>query len=94
MIGYPSLDEEAIINIARVNKNGAKQSLSAIETLLAIAKEHGVLFYTCLKIDMSVKIAGFHFGVRRSPSKACRRGIAAYIKKQTHLLIFFKSIWT
>ncbi|MBU5266655.1 alanine racemase [Virgibacillus proomii] len=92
LIGYPSLDKEAIINIARANKNGAKiiymvDHIQQLEALQSIAKEHDGLIYTCLDIDMSVKIAGFHFGVRRSPLKHVEEvlTLAAYVKKQSHL---------
>ncbi|NBJ70247.1 MULTISPECIES: alanine racemase [Clostridia] len=92
VIAYPSIDKEALKQIALANKNGAHivcmvDNVQQVDLTQQIAKEDNGLVYICLDIDMSTRFGQFHFGVRRSPlRKICDvLSIAAYIKKQSQL---------
>ncbi|MEF2290814.1 amino acid deaminase/aldolase [Virgibacillus dokdonensis] len=93
LIGYPSVDREALKQIAEVNKNGAHiicmvDHLQQVDMVQQIAKQEKGFIPLCLDIDMSTRYGGkLHFGVRRSPLHKLSDvlAIADYIKKQSHL---------
>lgn len=77
LIGYPTIDKEAIDEIAPFIKNGKKivfmiDHIEQLNLLEEIGAHHEVTFPVCIDIDMSSNIYGIHFGVRRSPLKNSR----------------------
>jgi len=72
LIGYPCWDEDEFYRIAKVNQGDTEvvcmvDSLDHVHYLAKIAQKANGMIYVCIDIDMSIKIGGFHFGVRRSP---------------------------
>lgn len=74
LIGYPSTDKKALMEISKINLSEKQiilmvDSYQQLELLEAITKESSGMFYLCIDVDMSTTFANLHFGVRRSPLK-------------------------
>ncbi len=71
LLGYPSMQESLIRDVAKAVKGGKRIVLMAdlvehLELINKIGKEEEVDMLVCLDADMSIKFPGVYFGVYRS----------------------------
>ncbi len=72
LIGYPSMNKVELGLVADQVKLGKRiypmiDDLDQAVLLNKIGEEKGIVFKTCIDIDMSTDFPGIHFGVYRSP---------------------------
>lgn len=74
LIGYPTWDDKAHTEIAKLNGKGHQvtlmvDSVDHVKHLNEVAEKAKGFFNICMDIDMSTTFGNLHFGVRRSPLK-------------------------
>ncbi|WP_370875124.1 amino acid deaminase/aldolase [Cytobacillus purgationiresistens] len=97
LIGYPSWDEKALSRISLIKEEQAKvicmvDSIEQVEYLNHIAHNSDGTLNICIDIDMSTNIAGFHFGVRRSPLTRSEQVLALVNKVMGYPHLQFKGV--
>lgn len=92
LVAYPIWDPAWVEAVCEKVAEGRRLTLMLdsaehVEHLGAIATRRGVTLPVCLDVDMSSKLPGLHFGVRRSPVSTVEQALAVVdrIEGQRHL---------
>lgn len=75
LVAYPSVDPAQLSDVARAVSRGADISLvvdeaAHLDLVEAAARQHDVRLGVVVDVDVSLRVAGAHVGVRRSPLHA------------------------
>lgn len=88
LVAYPTVDSRELLAALEQVRAGARIVLMVddaeqIPSIAAAAERAGVVADLCLDVDMSLRLPGLHFGVRRSPlrSVADAEGMARAIAR-------------
>jgi D-serine deaminase-like pyridoxal phosphate-dependent protein len=81
LVAYPVWDEAAIGAVCAELGRGRRVTLTVdcvehVRRLGALASRSGVRLPVCLDADMSLRLPGLHFGVRRSPVATVEQAVA------------------
>lgn len=83
VVAYPTVQPGSVRRVCRALRNGAHIVLMVddpehVRQLDAAAAEAGVVLPLCIDVDMSWRLPGLHFGVRRSPLSQPDEVVALY----------------
>lgn len=72
VVGYPTVDPAALLEVARAIEGGAEITLMVdspehVERIEEAGEAVGITLPVCIDVDMSMRWPKLHFGVRRSP---------------------------
>ena len=83
LVAYPSMQVAAIEAVCRATKAGKTivlmvDSAAHVKCIDDVANRIGVIQPVCMEVDMSTRIPGIYFGVRRSPITKPKQALALY----------------
>ena len=72
LVAYPTVDRHDLEAVVAAMRDGAEITLMVdsgeqVRAAGRVAEDHGVTLSLAIDIDMSLRLPGLHFGVRRSP---------------------------
>jgi D-serine deaminase-like pyridoxal phosphate-dependent protein len=81
LVAYPAWDEAAVASVCSELSRGRRIVLTIdcpehVRRLGPLAKRSGTRLPVCLDVDMSSRLPGLHFGVRRSPVATVEQAVA------------------
>ncbi|RLB57289.1 MAG: amino acid deaminase/aldolase [Deltaproteobacteria bacterium] len=81
LVAYPTVDREELVAALEWVKKGTRIVLMVddpeqVRRINALADEVGVVADLCIDVDMSMRLPGLHFGVRRSPVRTAAEAAA------------------
>lgn len=92
LVAYPSVDAHGVQAAVEAVRSShvlrlAVDDATQVPALAAAARSAGVVLEVCLDVDMSLDVAGLHFGVRRSPLHTVEqvRAVARAVAAETNL---------
>ena len=83
LVAYPSMQTAAIEAVCNATKAGKTivlmvDSAAHVKCIDEVAKRVGVVQPVCMEVDMSTRIPGVYFGVRRSPITKAKQAVSLY----------------
>jgi len=83
LVAYPSMQVAAIESVCNATKAGKTivlmvDSAAHVKCIDEVAKRVGVIQPICMEVDMSTRIPGIYFGVRRSPITTPKQAISLF----------------
>ncbi len=81
LVAYPTVDRDELVAALEWVKKGTRIVLMVddpeqVRRIDALADEVGVVADLCIDVDMSMRLPGLHFGVRRSPVRTAAEAAA------------------
>lgn len=83
LVAYPSMQITAIESVCKATKFGKTivlmvDSVAHVNCINEVATRVGVVQPVCIDVDMSTRIPGVYFGVRRSPVTTPKQALSLY----------------